>query len=246
MKIQNLSVDVRGCISQWISSNDTHVLNLPVEVQELHRSVPETYLEIGELLITVFYPFSNFHSKRRYDYAAIRITRNVERIRQKLWVFIKPRMEKDVQLMNNNGVTWYGFVARVGIREACPCRRIHEDDTANLGPRCLSVEQSRQATPCVAIEVEVERTDLVDEAGEGGAAGPAGEPEQDRVLLRIALRLDEVVEEADAVVQLHVPCFQGEGQGSAEPRQTRHGLRGDRRRRGREEGVEEEEEEKLG
>ena len=37
-----------------------------------------------------------------------------------------------MQLLNNNGVTWYGFVAGVVIREASPCRRIHEDDIANL------------------------------------------------------------------------------------------------------------------
>ena len=42
------------------------------------------------------------------------------------------RLEKDVQLLNNNGVARYGFVVRVGIRESCPCRRIHEDDIANL------------------------------------------------------------------------------------------------------------------
>lgn len=51
-------------------------------------------------------------------------------------------------------------------------------------------------------------TDLEEQAGEGRASWSAGDPEDDGILRRVPLRLDEVVEEARAVllVHLHVPA----------------------------------------
>ncbi|KAB8094858.1 hypothetical protein EE612_022264 [Oryza sativa] len=84
------------------------------------------------------------------------------------------------------------------------------------------------------MEIKTERANLVDESGEGRASGPTGQPEQDGVLLRAPLRLDEVVEES-RLAHRHVPCFEGEGQGASEPGQAIHRLpaaaHGRRRRR---------------
>lgn len=72
------------------------------------------------------------------------------------------------------------------------------------------------------VKVEIERTDLEGEAGEDGAPGAACEPEDEGVVAGAALGAGEVVEEADAValVHLHVPCFEVEGEGSLEAREV--------------------------
>lgn len=62
-------------------------------------------------------------------------------------------------------------------------------------------------------------TNLEEEAGEGGAAGAAGDPEDEGVIGGAALRLDEVVEELNGigVVHLHIPRLQVERQPPLEP-----------------------------
>uniref|UniRef100_A0A8R7QJQ3 Uncharacterized protein n=1 Tax=Triticum urartu TaxID=4572 RepID=A0A8R7QJQ3_TRIUA len=112
------------------------------------------------------------------------------------------------------------LLARVG--EAGADGRVEEDDVADPGPRVLEVDEAREALG-VPRHVELEGPDLEEEPGERGAAGAAGDPEDERVLPRAALRLDEVVEELGAVrlVHLHVPGLQGEGQRAVEPLDVR-------------------------
>ena len=64
-----------------------------------------------------------------------------------------------------------------------------------------------------------EGTYLEEETRERGASWAAGDPQDEGVLRRLPLRLDEVVEETHAMllIDLDVPCLEVEGQRTTEP-----------------------------
>uniref|UniRef100_A0A0A9GEU0 Uncharacterized protein n=1 Tax=Arundo donax TaxID=35708 RepID=A0A0A9GEU0_ARUDO len=155
--------------------------------------------------------------------AGVGVAADVERVVDELGVLGQPLAEEGVVLPPGLGEAHVqaGLLPRV--REARTHRRVQEDDVAHLGPGIFKVDQTRKPF-CVARHIELEGADLEEEAGEGRASWAAGDPQDEGVLRRVPLRLDEVVEEACAVllVHLHVPCLEVEGQRAFEPLDVRN------------------------
>mgnify|MGYP003703288857 CR=1 FL=1 len=137
---------------------------------------------------------------------------------------LKPVVEEDENVVDSNGIAGAESGVGVSVGKASSDRGVEEDDVGTFSPRLRLVQEPWQLSMSMAMDIEGEGSDLVDEAGEGRAAWPAGEPEQEGIVGRAALRADEVVEEAHAgdAVHLHVPGLQLEGERPIEPREMPH------------------------